>query len=274
MSILLLGASGYIGSAIRAEIVNRNLPARFVSRSDCDYTDEETFRELVCVHKPEFVINSAAYVPTPSVDMCSVFPDITWEANVALPAMLAQVCGDEDINLCHISTGCLYDQDREYSEDDFPTRLMEQYCKLYIRTKFYAEQLVSKLCAHYIWRIRIPFDHIDHPRNYLTKLSSYNQVWSHTNSLTHRGDFAKVALDMIESQPPFGTYHMVNRGSISAREILDMMDKSGLVDSLRKQIIPGPVTGSTLSTAKLEATGVKIRHVRDAIEDSIRNWKA
>jgi len=37
--------------------------------------------------------------------------------------------------------------------------------------------------------------------------------------------------------------------------------------------ISGPVTGSTLSTAKLESTGVKIRHVSEAIEDAIKNWK-
>jgi dTDP-4-dehydrorhamnose reductase len=269
MSIMLLGRTGYIGSALAKEIERRGIPAKMISRKGRDYTDEETVREQLNVLQPEVLVNAAAFIPTPSVDLCKNNKPETWRANVHLPVMLARVCQELGITFCHISTACLYDDKKEYTEDDDPTRLGDGYCSFYLNTKYFSETMVRSLCAkHYIWRIRIPFDEFDNPRNYLSKIKSHPIVWNQVNSLTHRGDFAKSALDMIERKVPFGTYHMVNKGGISAFKVLEAMEENTL-----GRMFAGPVSGSILSTAKLEATGCGMRSVVDAVAEALKNWR-
>jgi hypothetical protein len=42
---------------------------------------------------------------------------------------------------------------------------------------------------------------------------------------------------------------------------------------LSRDIIKGPVSGSILSTAKLEATGCGMRPVVDAVAEALKNWR-
>jgi 3,5-epimerase/4-reductase len=278
MSMMLLGCTGYIGSALAKEIERRGIPAKMISRKDWDYTDEETVREQLNVLQPEVLVNAAAFIPTPSVDLCKDNKPETWRANVHLPTMLARVCHELGITFCHISTACLYDDKKEYTEDEFPTRLGNGYCGFYLNTKWFAEELVNNLCeSHYIWRIRLPFDEVDCPRNYLSKLQSFSTVWDQKNSLTHRGDFVKSALDMIEKKAPFGTYHMVNKGASSSAWLAEYMAcerAGGSASRMRApMIVNGPVTGSILSTAKLEATGCGMRPVREAVSEALGQWR-
>jgi UDP-glucose 4,6-dehydratase len=276
--ILIIG-QGYSGTAFAAECRARGIKFEAISRSDFDYSDYKLLREYICALRPDLVINCAAYIPLRSVDDCKLNRPETLKANVMLPCTMVGVCEATGTPLAHISTACLYDDKREYSETDPPTRnLKDGYCSFYLRTKFLSEQLVETYPKSYVWRIRLPFDEQDHPKNYLTKLRSFPQVWNHTNSLSHRGDYVSAALDLWNMRAPFGVYNLVNKGIISAVDILHEVfkwDKTiTLEDTLKYQFIPGPCTGSTLSTAKLEATGVKIRDVHDAVRDSLENWKA
>lgn len=272
MSILLLGASGYIGSAIFAAMQKRGVPGIAVSRKQIDYTNREELVTLLNTAKPGWVINAAAYIPQPSVDLCKNDPEKTFRANVVFPSMLAVECAERGIALGQIGTACLFDDAREYTEEDKPTRDFNSYCGVYLEGKWLAEKMVSIVCPRsYVWRIRLPFDNLENLRNYLTKLRSHEHVWSHINSLTHRGDFANAALNMIERKVPWGIYNCCNGGSIPAVEIISDMVKHGLVTRVPK-FGPGPVTGSRLSTAKLEAMGCGMRNVEDAIEESLRTW--
>jgi dTDP-4-dehydrorhamnose reductase len=271
MSILLLGRTGYIGSAFEKEIDARGIDGVCANRKTFDYTNEELLRDYCKIKRTSVIINAAAYIPTPSVDLCKNNKPETWRANVHLPTMLARVCHELGITFCHISTACLYDDAREYTEDDFPTRLGNGYCGFYLNTKWFAEELVNNLCeSHYIWRIRLPFDEFDSHRNYLSKLKAYPRVWDQVNSLTHRGDFVKSALDMVERKVHFGTYNMVNKGSASALWIAERI--KGTTNEHRLVPINGPVSGSILSTAKLEATGCGMRPVSEAIAEALKNW--
>lgn len=266
--ILVLGASGYIGSAFCKELSNR--ATTYVPFHVKDMPLEVITDEIAS--KPgqiDFVINAAAFIPPSGrVDDCKDFKSETMRANVYLPDAIAQTCKREGIAMAHISTGCLYDEDREYAEDEEPTRKGNDYGGFYVSTKYLSEKLVRQSCPQsYVWRIRLPFDEFDHPKNYLTKLRSFKQVWHQTNSLTHRGDFVKSAMDMVEREAPWGVYHMTNKGSAPAIAIVGDMRMDD------KPIIQGPVPGCRLSTSKLEAAGCGMRPVADAVEKSLRQWK-
>lgn len=270
--LLILGASGYLGSAFVRECEQRGLEFYAAHLADDCYGDHPGLSTLMEQEKPTLVINCAAYIPSPTVDACKDHPFETWLSNASLPCLLAMTCQDYNVPLMHLSTGCLFDQQREYTEDDVPTRGWQGYCGFYVGTKIAAEQIVSKIPQHYILRLRLPFDEFDHPRNYLSKLASFKTVFDHVNSLTHRGDFVKAALDLWKLRAPFGTYHVACEGQVTARQLMMGMLSRGMV-KLCPDIVEHEMTGCRLSVAKLKAAGVKVRTVEEALEESLDNWK-
>ncbi len=223
--------------------------------------------------KPELVINAAAFIPSPTVDECKNDLDRTIEGNVLWPSQLAYECKRQHVPIAHLSTGCIFDQRHEYSEESRPTRGWNGYCGTYVGTKLLAERWVRIYEKHYILRLRLPFDEVDHPRNYLSKLASFDRVFEHENSLTHRVDFAKWTLDLWEKRAPFGTYHMVNTDQISASDTIHKLWEAGVPIKGFVVVNPEGTTGARLSNAKLVSAIGPVRSVQEAVADAIENWK-
>jgi UDP-glucose 4,6-dehydratase len=264
--ILIFGSHGYMGSAIARECERRDLPWQAGGRT-------YPIRTIEKMEDLELVINASAFIPNPTVDACKINPDETIKGNVIFPYLLSRACHIEDIPFMHLSTGCLFDEQREYSEEDKPTRGWDGYCGFYVGTKLLAEKQVRECAEHYILRLRLPFDEFDHPRNYLTKLTKFDKVFEHVNSLTHRGDFAKWALDLWEKKAAFGTYHCVNREQISATAVTMNMGMQGLIPKLPQFVHSPDTTGARLSCAKLEAAIGSVRSVHWAVAEAIQNWR-
>lgn len=274
--ILLLGAHGYIGSRFASELYERYIPYTTWS-ANWSYPKWRVSVEELCsmlrITVPQLVINCAAYIPPESVSLCDQNQGETIRSNVLLPLMLAQACQQSGIPFAHISTGCLWSDGQEHSEDDPPQRAFNGHCGFYIGTKVLAEEAVRANCEqHYIWRVRLPFDEVDHPRNYLSKLARFDEVWNHKNTICHRGDFVKACLDLWQMRADWGTYHCCNPGSISANDIVRRLLEYGISKDLPK-MVAGQPGASLLSVRKLMNAGVKIRPVEEALEDSIKNWK-
>ena len=273
--ILLLGSSGFIGSEFAAEMRRRGMDFHAATRAHDRYDVPGALSLLLDQLKPSLVINSAAFIPTRTVDDCKYDPFHAIMGNVALPAMLAQECKVREIPLCHLSTACLFNESKAFTETDIPTRGWDGYCGFYVGSKFASEKIVALHPKHYILRLRLPFDEFDNPRCYLSKLASFPRVFDHVNSLSHRGDFVKAALDLLDLNAPYGIYHVANPGWISAAYTIEMMCAAGMADATGKLLVDDPhTTGCTLSVKKLLDAGVKIREVHEAIDDSLANWKA
>jgi dTDP-4-dehydrorhamnose reductase len=261
--ILLIG-HGYMGMAFAKELTSRGRPFHHATHANA--------LEHMIVTRYYAVINAAAFVPTPSVSLCDKYKEETIEGNLLFPIILAHACRRGGSILMHLSTACLYDEAHEYPENHKPMRGWDDYCGMYVGTKLMAEWKVSSLPCHYIVRVRLPFDEIDNHRNYLSKIARYPNVYDHVNSLCHRGDCVKAALDLIDVGAPYGTYHVANDGSISAREIVMQMVMAGIIKKF-PEFVPGPCKGTRLNIDKLLSTGVRIRRVEDAVEYAIKNWR-
>lgn len=271
--ILLLGKTGYIGSAFVKEMEARGSDFMAISRKDHDYTWMEVIKPLIFNKEIELVINCAAFIPKESVSLCDKHQSETITANVMLPAKLAHLCEFSDTAFAHISTGCLWSDGKEHSEGDLPQRCFTGHCGFYIGTKWLSEEEVRQWYKHYICRIRLPFDEFNNDRNYLSKLALFPKVWDHCNSISHRSDFVKACLDLWESKASFGTYHVTNPGSVRAVDIVEKMLGLGLI-SKPPEIVTGQMGDCQLSTDRLLSKGVKIRPVMDALEESLHNWKS
>ena len=69
----------------------------------------------------------------------------------------------------------------------------------------------------YIWRLRIPFNEVDNPRNYLTKLMRYPRLLEAANSISQLEEFVAATFACWEKRVPFGTYNVTNPGHVTTR---------------------------------------------------------
>ena len=78
----------------------------------------------------------------------------------------------------HISSGCVYTgAEKEFTEEDPPNFCFNSEIEgsFYSGTKALSEELINK-DSSFICRLRIPFDHVDGPRNYLSKIQNYQKL--------------------------------------------------------------------------------------------------
>lgn len=285
MSVLILGASGYIGRAFVAELERRNVSFGMPTRKGVDGSYFDDVYTYLSNLKPEFVINAAGYAGKPNVDTCEIARADTLVGNLVLPQAIAHACAMLSIPWGHVSSGCIYngpddgDGYAEYDEPNFSFR--KGNCSFYSGTKALCEDVIFGVGQCYIWRLRLPFDEHDGPRNYLSKLQRYEKVYDNLNSLSHRGDFVKACLDLWEKRAQFGIYNMTNPGAVTARQVVGRIRDVLKIDrefkfwendeEFYKEAI-APRSNCVLNTDKLAQAGVVMRPVEEAVEDSLRKW--
>ena len=171
-----------------------------------------------------------------------------------------------------------------YTETDAPNfTFRDPPCSFYSGTKALGEEAIAGVGWSYIWRLRIPFDEFDGARNYLSKLQRYAKVYENVNSVSHRADFAKACLDLWERRAPFGIYNVTNPGFVTTRQVVGLIQKIlkpakhfefwANDDEFYHSGVKTPRSNCVLDVSKLLATGVKIRPVEEAMEDSLKKWK-
>lgn len=286
---IVLGKNGYIAEAIIKELKCRKLNYLAFSRSDLDYTDFRKFQDYYHINynnasnptKNSIIINCAGYIGKPNVDACELNKSDTIMGNVVFPTNLANHCSTNSSTLVQISSGCIYNgYEKNFSEDDNPNFTFKNG-SFYSGSKSLCERMILKHNPlSYIFRLRIPFDEYPSPRNYLTKLLSYDTLLDAQNSLSHRGDFAKHAIDLLEQKVPHGIYNITNRGSVTTKDVVDLIKKHNLsnkdfvfFDNLKsfEEKTVAPRSNCVLNTAKLEKY-VKTRTVTEALEESLSKY--
>jgi dTDP-4-dehydrorhamnose reductase len=286
--IYLLGGSGYVGHAYQALLARKGIPFRSLSRATLDYTDPAILTAELRRDRPEFLINTAGYTGKPTVDACEQHQDECLQANAVLPGLIARACEDAGVPWGHVSSGCIYSGTRPdgsgFTEADAPNFTFRQgNCSYYSGTKALGEEALAGRPDLFVWRLRIPFNAVDHPRNYLSKLMRYPRLLAVTNSLSQLDEFAAATLACWERRVPFGTYNVTNPGRINTREVVALIERSGVhprsyefFASEAEFMAAGshtPRSNCVLDSAKLAATGIRLTEVHDAVAQALREWR-
>tara|TARA_Y100000593_G_scaffold62445_1_gene115691 strand:+ start:1704 stop:2567 length:864 start_codon:yes stop_codon:yes gene_type:complete len=285
--ILILGKSGYIGKAFVEEAKRRNIEYNALSRSEVDYTNYEELNSFflkIGACKYDVVINCAGFIGKPNVDACETRKAETIAGNVVFPVMLSNLCARFGATYCHISSGCIYNgYDKEYTEEDPPNFCFKtNNGSFYSGTKALAEELINR-DKTYVCRLRIPFDHINSPRNYLSKLLNYDKLLDMKNSVSHRYDFVNACYDLIKKKAPYGIYNIVNSGFVSTAQVVQIMHRYlninknfDFFESEQQFYEIGasaPRSNCILDNSKLLSTGVNIRTTEEALAESLTRWR-
>jgi dTDP-4-dehydrorhamnose reductase len=286
--IYLLGGSGYVGQAYQALLRRKGIPFRNLKRSEVDYTDARVLTEALRADKPEFLINAAGYTGKPNVDACELHKAECLFGNAVLPGLIAEACHRAGVPWGHVSSGCIYSGARPdgsgFIEGDTPNfTFRTNHCSFYSGTKALGEEVLAGQPNAYVWRLRIPFDHLDNPRNYLTKLMRYPRLLEATNSISELNEFVAGTFACWEKRVPFGAYNVTNPGAVTTHEVVDFIRRSGVCqkdfvffkneDEFMELAAKTPRSNCVLDAGKLAAVGIQLTEVHEAIARDLRNWQ-
>jgi UDP-glucose 4,6-dehydratase/3,5-epimerase/4-reductase len=285
--IVILGSTGYVGGAYMSLLEGKGIEAKGLSRKEVEYTDLRQLSDWLSTHKPDFLINAAGYTGKPNVDACELDKHNCLFGNAVFPGIVAEACGVAGIPWGQVSSGCIYTGSRPdgtgFTEEDTPNfSFRTNNCSFYSGTKALGEEVLADVPDCYIWRLRIPFNHEDSPRNYLSKLMRYDRLLEATNSISHLDEFVAATFACFEKQVPFGTYNVTNPGDVTTRQVAGLIEKHGLAphpfsffddeSEFMQKAAKTPRSNCTMNSSKLASVGIHMTPVVEAIEASLENW--
>lgn len=275
----LIFGNGYIGNRFQ-EYFNNIGEESVIGQRRID-SIKDIHLELA-TYKPEVIINCIGKTGKPNVDWCELHKEETFFSNVTIPTLLAEVCHNTEIKMVHIGSGCIFEGTTElfklFTEDSIPNFKGS----FYSRTKIFSEKILSEYDNILQLRIRMPIDNRPNDRNLLTKLLKYNKVLGDIpNSITYLPDLMKASKELIDRKES-GIFNIVNPGTVTHRELLEMykwyvdpnfkLPKFIPLEELKKLTIAGR-SNCVLSTNKLEQKGIEIRNVKIALKECLQDYR-
>lgn len=208
--ILVIGANGQLGRALRAE---------YGDAAHMEYADRASLdlASPALAHARRWrdygtIINAAAYTRVDAAETGDGRRD-AWAANAAGLTALARIAADAGITLVHVSSDYVFDGTKSgpYTEGD-------PLCPLgvYGQTKAAGDAVVSTSPRHYIVRTSWV---IGDGNNFVRTMASLAErgidprvVDDQVGRLTFTSDIAAGIRRLLESGAPFGTYNLTGAG--------------------------------------------------------------
>jgi len=104
--ILVFGGNGQLGRELARAGAAAGVPLVAMSRSEADIADAAAVRRALATHKPQLVVNAAAYT---KVDLAETEVQAARQGNEIGPTLLAEACAELSLPLIHISTDYVFD---------------------------------------------------------------------------------------------------------------------------------------------------------------------
>lgn len=278
--ILILGSNGQLGREMQRQMTARGLAFAASDFPDVDITDRASVEKLLDAHRPDAVVNCAAYT---NVDKAETDEENARRVNALGPKILAELCRDRDLELVHISTDYVFSGDplmesgrpRPYRESDSCAPRT-----VYGRTKREGELFVQEICPrHYILRTAWLYGDGGNFVRTMRRLAQANPVLKVVNdqigSPTSTVDLGQAILALLGSGQ-YGLYHATCEGQGSwydfARKIFELTHTPVEVQpvSSGEFVRPAPRPAwSVLDNTALKAIG---KNVFRPWEDSLREY--
>ncbi len=206
--------------------------------------------------------------------------------NLLGPVLLSNLCKKNRIHYTYLGTGCIfkYDENHPYEKEENGFReqdLPNFFGSSYSTVKGATDQLLFNLNNETTLnlRIRMPITNIDNPRNFITKITTYEKICSIKNSMTVLPELLPLVLDMMQHQY-VGTMNLTNPGLISHNEILSLYKKYVNPEftwknfSIEEQsiILDSARSNNFLDTTRLESLYPNVKNIKNSVEDCLKNY--
>ena len=208
MKLLIIGASGLVGSHVQGEVINRGHQAKGTYRSYArpellalDLADRATVQKVLDDYKPDAVVHAAGWT---WVDGCEKEPERAQRENVEQPTYLAQMCFNRGARFVYFSTSYVFDGSAgPYTENDLPRPI-----NTYGRTKLMGEQAVLQATGGQalVPRIICVWGHESQRKNFVYQVvaaikggKSIRIPSDQCGNPTWAGDIAAWVLDLLQA---------------------------------------------------------------------------
>ena len=276
MKIVVLGASGQLGSCLKKTSAERNLTdISFPSEEHANILDKDLLDKLFSSEKPQYVINCAAYT---AVDKAEDDVDTCRRVNRDGAAYIAEICKKHQATLIHISTDFVF-------KGDVPKLLSEtdpaEPENMYGLTKLEGEAAIAEILPEH-YTIRTSWLYSEFGNNFVKTMLRLGRerdqlgvIVDQVGSPTYAIDLANVILDIVESEnKAYGIYHYSNEGVTSwydfAKAVFDISNTQVILNPVKtseyvtKAVRPAY---SVMDKAKIKNTlSVHIPYWRDSLQ--------
>jgi dTDP-4-dehydrorhamnose reductase len=172
--------------------------------------------------KPTHVVNAAGLTGRPNVDWCEDHKEEVVRVNIVGTLALLDACSRRGIYCANFATGCIFNYDaahpvggKPFLEEDLPNYVGS----FYSLTKGFVDRLAPVYPNVLTLRLRMPISDDLSPRNFITKILSYNRVINVPNSVTILHDLLPAALALMDRKIT-GVFNFTNPGVISHNDVL------------------------------------------------------
>lgn len=280
MKVLVIGANGQLGTDLCHVFRKTDLIA--LTHSDIEISNMDSVKEALFKHRPEVVINTAAYI---RVDDCETEKDRAFAINALGARNIAVMSQEIGAKLVHLSTDYVFGGEPgirtiPYTEFDAPHPL-----NAYGESKLAGEKLVCHLCQkHFIIRTSGLFgtagargkegNFIEMILNLAKTNNDLTMVNDQVFSPTYTKDLAAKILQIANTRY-YGLFHITNSSYCSwyefSQEIIKLAKLKARINQVTSEQYPRRAKRphySVLQNYHLHLLGLDdMRPWQDALED-------
>ena len=294
MIVLVFGAKGWIGGQF-VSILEENNISYVIGNSRVDNITqiERELEEEKPTHVISFIgrthgsIDSKIYSTIDYLEQDGKLQENIRD-NLFAPITLAHACKERNIHFTYLGTGCIFKFDNEhpfgkeengFTEDSLPNFFGSSYSVVKGFTDRMMKQLFDKDMLNL--RIRMPISGEKNPRNFITKITTYEKICSIPNSMTVLPELLPIVLDMMQNKN-VGTINLTNPGLISHNDILDLYKEivdptftyQNFTQEEQRAILAADRSNNYLDTTTLETLYPNVQPIHDAIKIMLYQYKS
>ncbi len=278
--ILVFGKTGQVAQEIALNAGQREIV--FLGRDAADLTNPEQCQAAIETHRPQAVINAAAYT---AVDRAEDEAETAMAVNGTTVGAIARTCSALGIPLVHISTDYVFDGSGEASHrPEDATHPINTYG----RTKLAGETAIrASTCRHAIMRTSWVFS--AHGNNFVKTMlrlsetrDALNVVDDQIGGPTPAADIARACLHLADrlmaGEMDSATLHFGGSPDVSwagfAREIFSQAGRSVTVTGIPTSDYPTPAKrplNSRMDCSSLSACGLERPDWRAGLRDVLNS---
>jgi len=293
MKVLLYGRQGWIGNQVYDLLVNSNNHEIIVANERAEnYKElEEEIKRVNPTHVISLIgrthgtIGEKKYTTIDYLEQSGKLRENVRD-NLYSPLVLAILCQRYNIHYTYLGTGCIFKYDEEhpfgkeengFTENDTPNFFESGYSTV----KGYTDKLMHLFQDNVLnVRIRMPITSDLNPRNFITKIITYEKICSVLNSMTVLPELLPLMLDMAERKVT-GTINLTNPGLISHNEILEMYKEivdpnftwNNFTIEEQNKILAAGRSNNYLDTTRLEELYPDVKNIKVSVRECLEKMK-
>ncbi len=222
MRVLILGATGMLGTAFCKHLAERNIPFIPVDHQMLQIESEASVAHVMASHPADVAINCTGIV---SINPCEEDPARCTAINALGTLHVARQAASRNMTMVQFSSHAVFDGDKHgcYTEDDPP-----RPGSVYAVSKYASEVFAAMCPRHYVVRVPVMFGprrnsslgFVDKMIALMEQGRELHIADDKIDSPTYSMDVASTVLSLLTQDAPHGLYHVANDGFVSYYEFI------------------------------------------------------